>query len=170
VVNRLVERTGGEGYFLPVPYLAADAQEKDALLAQKSVQDMLGLARQAEVVIVGVGTLEEEDAHIRQVGVVDEAEWQELISLDTAGDILGSFVDIEGRPVDSRVNAYSLGLGLDDLRGRRVIAVIGGAGKGRAALGALRTGIVTDLILAEPAARWIVGETGDAANLREFGT
>ena len=170
VVNRLVERTGGEGYFLPVPYLAADAQEKDALLAQKSVQDMLGLARQAEVVIVGVGTLEEEDAHIRQVGVVDQAEWEELQSLETAGDILGSFVDIEGKPVDSRVNNYSLGLGLDDLRGRRVIAVVGGASKGRAALGALRTGIVTDLILSEPAARWIVGETGDAANLREFGT
>ncbi|MEN8194996.1 MAG: sugar-binding transcriptional regulator [Pseudomonadota bacterium] len=170
VVNRLAERTGGEGYYLPVPYLAADDTEKKVLLAQKSVQDMLGLARQAEVVIVGVGTLEEEDAHIRQVGVVDEAEWEELKSLDAAGDILGSFVDIEGRPVDSRVNAYSLGLGLEELRGRRIIAVVGGASKGRAALGALRTGIVTDLILSEPAARWIVGEIGDAANLREFGT
>jgi DNA-binding transcriptional regulator LsrR (DeoR family) len=170
VVNRLVERTGGEGYFLPVPYLAADETEKEVLLAQKSVQDMLDLARQAEVVIVGVGTLEEEDAHIRQVGVIDEAEWEELKSLETAGDILGSFVDIDGRPVDSRVNAYSLGLGLEELRGRRVIAVIGGVSKGKAALGALRTGIVTDLVLSEPAARWILGNIGDAANLREFGT
>ena len=120
--------------------------------------------------IVGVGTLEEEDAHIRQVGVIDEAEWEELKSLEAAGDILGSFVDIAGRPVDSRVNAYSLGLGLEDLRGRRVVAVVGGAGKGRAAMGALRTGIVTDLILSEPAARWIVGNVGDTADLREFGT
>ena len=170
VVNRLAERTGGEGYYLPVPYLAADDTEKDVLLAQKSVQDMLGLARQAEVVIVGIGTLEEDDAHIRQVGMIDPAEWEELKSLDAVGDIMGSFVDIEGRPVDSRVNAHSLGLGLEELRGRRVIAVVGGASKGKAVLAALRTGIVTDLILSEPAARWIVGNIGDKGNLRGFGT
>ena len=170
VVNRLVERTGGEGYYLPVPYLAADDIEKDVLLAQKSVQDMLGLARQAELVIVGIGTLEEDDAHIRQVGMIGAAEWEELKSLDAVGDIMGSFVDIEGQPVNSRVNSHSLGLGLEELRGRRVVAVVGGASKGRAVVAALRTGIVTDLILSEPAARWIVGYMGDAANLREFGT
>ena len=170
VVHRLVERTGGEGYFLPVPYLAADDTEKAVLLAQKSVRDMLGLARQAEVVIIGIGTLEEEDAHIHQVGMIDAVEWEELKALDAVGDIMGSFVDIEGRPVDSRVNGLSLGLGLEDLRGRRVIAVVGGAGKRRAVLGALRTGIVTDLILPEPAARWIAGDIGDTAKLREFGT
>ena len=170
VVNRLVERTGGEGYFLPVPYLAADECEKEVLLGQKSVQDMLGLARQAEVVVIGVGTLEEEDAHIRQVGAISTGELEELKSLDAVGDILGSFVDIEGRPVDSRINAFSLGLGLEELRGRRVIAVVGGAAKGRAVLGALRTGIVTDIVLSEPAARWIASEIGDAGNLREFGT
>ena len=54
--------------------------------------------------------------------------------------------------------------------GSRVIAVVGGAGKRRAVLGALRTGIVTDLILPEPAARWIAGDIGDTAKLREFGT
>lgn len=170
VVNRLVERTGGEGYYMPVPYLAADDQEKEVLLAQKSVQDMLGLAQQAGLVIVGIGTLEEDDAHIRQVGMIGAEEWEELKSLDAVGDIMGSFVDIEGRPVASRVNRHALGLGLEDLRGRRVVAVVGGVAKGRAVLGALRTGIVTDLILSEPAARWIVNHTASDANLREFGT
>jgi DNA-binding transcriptional regulator LsrR (DeoR family) len=171
VVHRLVERTGGEGYFLPVPYLAADDREKEVLLAQKSVQDMLGLAREAEIIAVGIGTLEEEDAHIRQVGMVDAAEWEELKGLDAVGDIMGSFVDIEGRPVDSRVNAHSLGLGMDDLRGRRVVAVVGGASKGKAVLGALRTGIVTDLVLSEKTARWIANAVGgDSVDVREFGT
>jgi DNA-binding transcriptional regulator LsrR (DeoR family) len=170
VVSRLAERTAGEGYFLPVPYLAADDTEKEVLLAQKSVQDMLGLARQAKLVIVGIGTLEEEDAHIRQVGMIGAAEWAELKSLDAVGDIMGSFVDIDGRPVDSRVNNHSLGLGPEDLRGRRVIAVVGGAAKGKAVLGALRTGIVTDIVLSEPAARWIVGNIGETSDVREFGT
>jgi len=169
VVHRLVARTGGEGYFLPVPYLAADATEKAVLLGQKSVKDMLGLARQAEIFIVGIGALEE-DAHIRQIGMVSEAEWRELRACGAIGDVMGSFIDIDGRPVDCRVNTHSLGLGMEDLRGSRVIAVVGGSGKGRAVLGALRTGIVTDLVVSEPAARWIAGEIDAGAELREFGT
>ena len=174
-VQRLVQRTGGEGYFLPVPYLAADDREKAVLLAQKSVRDMLGLARTAEVFVIGVGSLDEDDAHIRQVGMIGEAEWTALRALDAVGDIMGSFVDIDGQPVDSPINGHALGLGPEDLRGRRVIAVVGGGAKGRAVLGALRTGIVTDLVVSEPAARWIAGEIGggalgdEAVELREVG-
>jgi len=169
-VQRLVGRTGGEGYFLPVPYLAASGAEKEVLLAQKSVQDMLALARQAELFVIGIGTLEH-DAHIRQVGMVSEDEWQELRGLGAVGDIMGSFVDIEGQPVDSPVNSHALGLGMADLRGRRVVAVVGGNGKAKAVLGALRTGVVTDLVISEPAARWIADAVaGDAVQLREVGT
>jgi len=170
VVQRLVERSGGEGYFLPVPYLAASAAEKEVLLAQKSVQDMLALARQADVFVIGIGTLER-DAHIRQVGMVSEDEWNELRGVGAIGDIMGSFIDIEGRPVDSPVNGHALGLGTADLRGRRVVAVVAGNGKAKAVLGALRTGIVTDLVVSETAARWIADAVGgDTADLREFGT
>ncbi|MDH3230503.1 MAG: sugar-binding transcriptional regulator [Alphaproteobacteria bacterium] len=170
VVQRLVERSGGEGYFLPVPYLAASVAEKEVLLAQKSVQDMLGLARRADMFVIGIGTLER-DAHIRQVGMVSEDEWTELRGLGAIGDIMGSFIDIEGRPVDSPVNGHALGLGVADLRGRRVVAVVAGNGKAKAVLGALRTGIVTDLVVSEKAARWIADAVGgDAAPLREVGT
>ncbi len=169
-VQRLVARTGGEGYFLPVPYLAASAAEKEVLLAQKSVQDMLALARRAELFVIGIGTLEQ-DAHIRQVGMVSEAEWDELRGLGAVGDIMGSFIDIEGRPVDSAVNGHALGLGMEDLRGRAVVAVVAGHGKAKAVLGALRTGIVTDLVIAEPAARWIAGAIGaDDVPLQKVGT
>ncbi len=170
VVQRLVERTGGEGYFLPVPYLAASAAEKQVLLAQKSVQDMLALARQAEVFVIGIGTLEQ-DAHIRQVGMLSEAEWDELRGLGAIGDIMGSFVDIAGRPVESAVNGHALGLGLEDVRGRRVVAVVAGSGKSKAVRGALRTGIVTDLVVSESTARRIADAAGaESVALREVGT
>ncbi len=38
VVQQFVERTGGEGYFMPVPYLARDDAEHAMLMAQASVQ------------------------------------------------------------------------------------------------------------------------------------
>lgn len=161
VVHRLVERTGGEGYFLPVPYIAASAEEKELLLAQKSVQDLIRLARRADLFVIGIGALAG-DAHVRQVGMVDAAEWEDLRVKGAVGDVMGSFVDADGAPVESEVNRHALGLTLDDLRGRRVVAVAGGAGKGDAIMAALKTGAITDLVLGEANARHIA-EHLDAA-------
>jgi DNA-binding transcriptional regulator LsrR (DeoR family) len=155
IVHKLVERTGGEGYFLPVPYIAASVEEKELLLAQRSVQDLLALARKADVFIIGVGAVGG-DAHVRQVGMVSEAEWLELKSLGALGDVMGRFIDADGLAVESEVNAHSVGLTVDDLAGRRVIAVVGGAAKGDAVMAALKTGVITDLVLGEAAARHIV--------------
>jgi len=165
VVHKLVERTGGEGYFLPVPYIAASVEEKRLLLMQKSVQDLLRLARQAELYVIGIGSIAD-DAHVRQVGMVTEAEWTELRARGAVGDVMGSFVDADGRPVDAGVNRHSLGLGIDDLRERRVIAVAGGGHKGEAILAALRTGVISDLVLGEQAARNIADrlDAGEAAD------
>jgi DNA-binding transcriptional regulator LsrR (DeoR family) len=154
VVHKLVEKTGGEGYFLPVPYIAATVKEKQTLLKQSSVQDLLALARKADIYVIGIGTLEG-DAHVRQVGMVSEDEWKELRSLGAVGDVMGSFVDADGVPVDSEVNEHSVGLHIDDLKGRPVVAVVGGDSKGDAVMGALNTGIITDLILGERSARHI---------------
>ncbi len=165
VVHKLVDRTGGEGYFLPVPYIAASVEEKELLLAQRSVQDLLALARQADMFVIGIGTLEG-DAHVKQVGMVTDDEWKELRSLQAVGDVMGSFVDAYGIAVDSEVNQHSLGLGIEDLRGRRVVAVVGGETKGDAVMAALKTGAITDLVLGEVAARRIV-ERLDAEHLDE---
>jgi DNA-binding transcriptional regulator LsrR (DeoR family) len=160
VVHKLVEKTGGEGYFLPVPYIAASVKEKQTLLAQSSVQDLLARARKADVFIIGIGTLEG-DAHVRQVGMVSEEEWQELRGLGALGDVMGSFVDATGQPVNSEVNEHSVGLHIDDLKDRPVVAVVGGDSKGDAVMGALKTGIITDLILGERSARRIAEQLND---------
>ena len=159
VVQRLVEKTGGEGYFLPVPYLAGSVAEKQVLQAQDSVQRLLSLARGAELFVIGLGAMDE-NAHVKQTGMVTPAEWRELRELGAVGDLSGSFLDIDGRPVASPVNRLSVGLSLDQLRGRRVVVLAGGAHKAAAMLAALGTGVITDLILDEPAARRLIGLAG----------
>ncbi|TCS63974.1 sugar-binding transcriptional regulator [Varunaivibrio sulfuroxidans] len=159
IVHNMVERTGGEGYFLPVPYIAASTRERELLIAQKSVADVMELARRADVYVIGVGAVGRDPAikaHIQQVGMVSDDEWRDLQDKNAVGDIMGCFIDADGLRVDSAINRMTLGLHLEDLKGRRVIAVVGGKDKGQAVLAALRTGAVTDLIIDEGTAASIL--------------
>lgn len=151
VVQRLADKTGGEGYFMPVP-LAVDSEgDKAVMLAQKSVQAVLSLARQATLCLLGIGELGP-GAHLLETGVLTRAEHDDLRAAGAVGDLAGQFLDRDGRRVASEVNGRILGLGLDDLRGRRVVAIAGGATKAGAITAALMSGLVTDLIIDEAAA------------------
>lgn len=161
VIHRLAERTGGEGYFLPVPFIADSVEAKQVLMAQQSVRAIVKLAREAEMFMVGIGELGAE-AHMKQVGQLTAAEYSALREAGAVGDLIGHFLDAEGRPVDCEVNDRTLGLRIEDLRDREVIAVAGGAGKRDAILAALRSGVITGLITDEVAAQQIVALERDA--------
>ena len=161
VIHRLAERTGGEGYFLPIPFIADSAEAKAVLMAQQSVREIVRLARQAEMFVVGVGELGTE-AHMKQVGQLTDLEYEALREAGAIGDLIGHFLDADGKPVDCEVNERTLGLRIEDLRGRDVVAVAGGSGKRDAILAALRSGVLTGLITDEVAAQQIVALEKDA--------
>ena len=60
------------------------------------------------------------------------------------------------RPVASEVNQRTLGLRIEDLRGREVVAVAGGPEKTSAILATLASGIITGLIIDEATARLVL--------------
>ena len=62
----------------------------------------------------------------------------------------------DGKPVASEVNQRTLGLRIEDLRGREVVAIAGGPEKREAILAALASGIVTGLIIDEATARLVL--------------
>jgi len=72
------------------------------------------------------------------------------------GDVIGQFLGADGRPVASEVNQRTLGLRIEDLRGREVVAVAGGGEKRDAILATLASGIVTGLIIDEATARLVL--------------
>lgn len=155
VVHRLVDRTGGEGYFMPVPFVADSIQDKKVMLSQKSLSDIFALARRCDLFLVGIGELGP-SAHMRATGMVTEVEYKDLKAHGAVGDVIGQFLGADGRPVASEVNQRTLGLRIEDLRGREVVAVAGGAEKRDAILATLASGIVTGLIIDEATARLVL--------------
>lgn len=66
VVHSLARRTGGEGYFLPVPFIADSVDDKKVLISQRSVVKALEIARSASVCFISAGELTEESLLRRQ--------------------------------------------------------------------------------------------------------
>ena len=155
VVQQFVERTGGEGYFMPVPYLARDDQEHEMLMAQASVQFSLNLARNANLYLVGIGGLKT-NHYLHSVGLVTDNDLEELRSAGAVCDLIGSFYDIWGNLVDHPLNGHGLGINAAEMAGKRVVAVAGGLDKELALLGALRSGLITDLVMGETTAEKLV--------------
>ncbi len=148
VIHRMVDRTESEGFYLPIPYIADTLADKTVLLAQKSVQDILALARSADVCMVGIGH-GGADSFLKSTGFITDAEFEELSAAGAVGDLIGKFFDRDGRLVDSEVNERSMGLELSQLADCNAVAIAGGEDKTEAIAAALRSGTLAGLITDE---------------------
>lgn len=152
VVQRLQMDTGAEGFYLPVPYMAETKEERDMFLSQRSVQELLARARASDLFVLGIGSVSR-DSHLVQRRLITEQEHSELLSSGACCDLLSRFVNPNGSISSVSLNDKAVGLHYEDVRGARVVAVAGGTEKAEATLAALRTGVITDLVIDEPLAR-----------------
>lgn len=155
VVHALVEKTGGEGYFMPMPYLAKDDAERQLLMTQPSVQDTLQMAKDAEAYVVGIGGLQN-NHYLNSVGLITDEDLVDIRQAGAVCDLIGSFYDANGKAVDNPLNHHALGIDAEDMAGKRVLAVVAGAGKAVATLAALRSEILTDLVMDEVTAKQVL--------------
>ncbi|WP_349359340.1 sugar-binding transcriptional regulator [Stappia sp.] len=148
VVQQLAEGTGGEGYYLPVPYLAESPGERDMFLSQRSVQALLERARASDLFVIGIGSVGD-DSHLIRRDLISREEQADLIRSGAVCDLMGRFIDAEGRLVEARLGDKAVGLPFEAVRGARVVALAGGVSKVEATRAALRAGLITDLIVDE---------------------
>lgn len=155
VVHALARRTGGEGFFLPVPFIADTIEDRMVLLSQRSVVKALEIARSAAVCFISAGELTE-DSLLRRQGMISRAELESLRNSGAVGDTNGIFFDSEGRQVDHDLNRRTIALGFAELMKIPVILLIAGQEKSAAAKGLLKSGVVNGLIIDGDAAEALV--------------
>ena len=146
VVHRAAEKTGGEGHFLPVPYIANSVADRDVLMAQRSVQESLKLAARADFFFISIGECDQ-NGFLFKNGFLSARELKELHRAGAVGDAMGKFFDQNGQLVNTELNHRSLALDMGHLRGRDVILLCAGHTKARAARGILRAGFVNGLVI-----------------------
>ena len=166
VIHRLAERTGAEAYVMPVPVFANTASDRRVLLAQIGIADVFDLARSATLMFAGIGEARAAGSLVAS-GMIRADEVAELERAGVEGEILCHFLDGEGRVVETELSERSISLPVEDLRGRRVVAIAGGPSKTAAIRAVLRSDFLQGLITDEATARRLVGPSPGAKSSRQ---
>ncbi len=148
VVSRIGDRVRATHYPMPLPVIATTVHEKSLLLAQKPLRNVVELARQADVTFVGIGTVDDDAALLRD-GFVRNDEIRALVKAGAVGEIIGWAYDAEGRLIDGLTNDRVLSVSLEQPAIRRVIGVAMAPPRLRAIKGALKGRLINGLITNE---------------------
>lgn len=155
VIHRLAEKTGAQAYVMPVPFFANTVEDREVLLSQRGVSDVFRLAESADLMLVGIGTTEPH-AQLVASRMVEMPEISEVKARGGLGEVLGHFFDEHGQPIETSLTQRTLSLGLEELKGRRIVAIAGGAEKTCAIRSVLMSGLLGGLITDERTAYALV--------------
>jgi len=155
-IGQTLARTlGGRYYFLHAPALMGSSKLCSAVMADKYISETLDRARNADVALIGIGSLR--DFALRKLRYISQTEFMNLEKSGIVGDISLRFFDINGKKVNNFLNSRLIGLTLEEIKTiPHVVGIAGGNLKIDSILGALRTRIINVLIIDEKTAREVM--------------
>jgi DNA-binding transcriptional regulator LsrR (DeoR family) len=153
----LARRSGGFFLTLNTPAFVTDKRTRDSFLAHEQIRGLWRQLKQAEVALVGIGTLD--NSAFVDRGVLSTADLQELRACGAVGEICGRFYDKTGRECDSPWRDRVMSIDLEQVRLiPQVIGVVTGADRAAAIAAAIRGGLVKSLVIDEAGAKALLEE------------
>lgn len=152
----LARRSGGRFLSLNTPAFVPDRKIRDALLALAQIHSVREHLAQANVALVGVGTLTNSVFAARNV--LSSRDTEELAKCGAVGEICGRFYDKNGRECSSPWRDRVLSIDLEQIRRiPRVIGVVAGGDRSAAIAAAIRGGLLKALVIDDTAAGFLSG-------------
>jgi len=147
-VRRAKEMFGAQHYYLNAPMLVDHPEVAAALREDHSIKEVLQLARQSHVALVGIGSIIPELSTQYHSGYISYDRLRMLDQQGVVGAICTSYFNIKGEHVrEPWCEECAIGISWDELcRVPTVIAIAIGKRKAPAILGALRSGVVHILV------------------------
>jgi deoxyribonucleoside regulator len=150
------EALGGRAYYLSAPAILGSTSARAAafIAGNPSLKMTLDLARNAQLFVVGIGSIESEQLYVRS-GLIAQEELDTLHG--AVGDICGRFFDIDGHELPAPFSDRMVGITLRDLQHAPLsVGVAAGDEKVSAILGALRGRFINVLVSDELTIRQVI--------------
>lgn len=151
--GELARRLNAQCSYLAAPIYAGSAASRDTLVAQDVFAEVFARIRSVDLALLSLGDLSRRSLLIRH-GLPKDVTVAALRDAGAVGDVLGQFLDAEGRPVRHPINDRVIGLPWAELaRVRTVALAAGGRNKVAIIAAALRGGVAKVLVSDEDTAR-----------------
>jgi lsr operon transcriptional repressor len=148
----LASRVGAQCHYLAAPIYAGSPQSRDTILAQDVFEAAFARIRATDVSILSAGDMSERSLLVRY-GLPRDLDIAELTAQGAVGDLLGQFIDRDGKPLDHPINRRAIALPLEALtRIPTAILASGGTNKAAVIAAALKGRLASVLITDEQAA------------------
>ncbi len=160
IIGKIGRLLSAERYYMTAPIYTDTPEARYVLTGQQFYASVLEMILRADVACFAAGDMSEASLLIRHALPKGIAA-QDLIAAGAVGDVLGTFIDIDGAPIDHPVNRQLVGPGLGDLKTMKsLVMASGGAGKVDVITGALRTGLIHALVTDEATMRAVLARAG----------
>ncbi|SMC82942.1 sugar-binding transcriptional regulator [Primorskyibacter flagellatus] len=152
VATNAAQQLGVECHYLTAPIYCASRDARDALLLIDELTDVLARTEIADIAMVSCGAVDEASS-LTQVRVIKD-HLDTIVAAGAVGEILGCFIDAQGRPIDHFINETIIALPPDKLRMKpHAVLVSGGLHKLEVIRAILRGGYVNRLATNEEVAQ-----------------
>ncbi len=151
-VSRAAEIVRAPHYPMPCSVIAPSKSEREAIISQRHIRQVIELAQSADVTFIGIGSMVE-DAPLVRDGFATLAEMRAMMALGSAGEITGWAYDDEGNFIKGVTNDRAISAPPARDSKREVIGVSMEPGRHRAIRAALKgrliNGLITNDVMAE---------------------
>lgn len=114
---QLADKLGGKAYQLHAPIFVDSPEERKALMSVRKIREILDLARQAQIALVGVGAVISETASYFDLTLLGEADQRKVIEDEKGqGELFAHIYNAQGRPCALEYNQRVFGLSIEDLK------------------------------------------------------
>ncbi|QJY45286.1 sugar-binding transcriptional regulator [Pseudonocardia broussonetiae] len=162
LVREVARVAGGPAYFFYAPMAVADAATARALRRQPEVERAFSLIDSVTIAVAGVGAWESEQSTLYDA--TGEAERAALARKGVCADVSGVLIDAAGAPVRARLTDRMVGITHAQMAAvPEVIGIVYGPAKVRAALAAVRGGLVDSLVTHSTLATALIEAAQDRA-------
>lgn len=149
VASLMADKLGGRAFQIHAPLFADSPEQRDMLMGVSSVSDVFRKAREADVAVVGVGSILTDDSSYYDLHPSSSTDRLAIERSGAAGELLAHLVDRDGKVCDYSLNRCLVSLTLEEFATiPRSIGVASGTSKVAPILSAMRGNhldtIVTD--------------------------
>ncbi len=158
ITTRLADLLGAQHSYFTAPLYAGSAASRDTIMQLDVFREVLEKLRAVDAMAMAAGDLSRRSLLMRD-GLPSDTTMEELLEMGGVGDVLGTVIDSEGRPLAHPINERVIGIGLPDLeRIPNVILAAGGTYKVPVIRGLLGLGHVNTFVTDETTARALLDQ------------